>query len=231
MGNHNNGFGDYLLRVNPAVKHVTGVDHRNDPKVLTGERLDVVLQDDVTKVPLDDDNADTVAFRVALHDWTKPVQEALLAEEGRIVRAPGRTDPHRGLVGRPARPDRQRPDPAVPEPERRGQGRCPGADRRLVLPHEGRDGRLPLGHTDEAAQPAPTRRKVPTGNSSTLQADTPNCSPCRHAATRLIASNATLRLMGWSAELAVTRNSSSIRARVGARRVRGRRGRTHGRVD
>lgn len=89
MGNHNNGFGDYLLRVNPAVKHVTGVDHRNDPNVLTGERLDFVHQDDVTKVPLDDDSADTVAFRVALHHWAKPVQEALLAEAARIVRPGG----------------------------------------------------------------------------------------------------------------------------------------------
>jgi SAM-dependent methyltransferase len=89
MGNHNNGFGDYLLRVNPDVEHVTGVDHRNDPNVLTSERLDFVLQDGMTKVPLENDSADTVAFRVALHHWTKPVQEALLAEAARIVRPGG----------------------------------------------------------------------------------------------------------------------------------------------
>ncbi|GAA1929584.1 hypothetical protein GCM10009716_41560 [Streptomyces sodiiphilus] len=89
MGNHNNGFGDYLLRVNPSVEHVTGVDHRNDPNVLTGDHLDFAHQDDVTKIPLDDDSADTVAFRVSLHHWTKPVQEALLAEGARIMRPGG----------------------------------------------------------------------------------------------------------------------------------------------
>jgi SAM-dependent methyltransferase len=89
MGNHNNGFGSYLLRVNPRVERVTGVDHRNDPNVLVGERLHFAHQEDVTKIPLEDHCADTVAFRVALHHMTKPVQEALLIEAARVVRPGG----------------------------------------------------------------------------------------------------------------------------------------------
>lgn len=89
VGNPNNGFGGYLLRVNPAVERVTGVDHRVDPARVTGERLEFALQDDTTKIPLADKCADVVAFRVALHHMTKPVQMALLAEAGRVVKPGG----------------------------------------------------------------------------------------------------------------------------------------------
>jgi ubiquinone/menaquinone biosynthesis C-methylase UbiE len=89
VGNPNNGFGHHLLRVNPAVERVTGVDHRVDPSRVVGERLNFVHQDDETKIPLADQCADVVAFRVALHHMTKPVQEALLAEAARVVKPGG----------------------------------------------------------------------------------------------------------------------------------------------
>ncbi len=54
VGNPNNGFGHYLLGVNPALERVTGVDHRVDPAVLVGERLDFAHQDDETRIPLAD---------------------------------------------------------------------------------------------------------------------------------------------------------------------------------
>jgi ubiquinone/menaquinone biosynthesis C-methylase UbiE len=71
------------------VERVTGVDHRLDPSRVTGDRLEFAHQDDVAKIPLADDCADVVAFRVSLHHMTKPVQEALLAEAGRVVKPGG----------------------------------------------------------------------------------------------------------------------------------------------
>lgn len=89
VGNPNNGFGRYLLGINPALTRVTGVDHRVDPSRATADRLEFAHQDDVTKIPLADGCADAVGFRVALHHMTKPVQEALLAEAARVVRPSG----------------------------------------------------------------------------------------------------------------------------------------------
>ncbi|MBA0051206.1 class I SAM-dependent methyltransferase [Streptomyces sp. AJS327] len=89
VGNPNNGFGGCLLRRNPGVRHVTGVDHRTDPDVLLGDRLHFAHQNDPSRIPLADASADVVAFRVALHHMTKPVQEALLTEAARVVRPGG----------------------------------------------------------------------------------------------------------------------------------------------
>lgn len=89
VGNPNNGFGDCLLRRNPGVRLVTGVDHRKDPAVMLGERLHFAHQEDRARIPLADGSADIVAFRVALHHMTKQIQEALLAEAARVLRPDG----------------------------------------------------------------------------------------------------------------------------------------------
>ncbi|MHA4816858.1 class I SAM-dependent methyltransferase [Streptomyces aculeolatus] len=89
VGNPNNGFGDCLLRRNPGVRLVTGVDHRKDPAVMLGERLHFAHQEDRARIPLADGSADIVAFRVALHHMTKRIQEALLAEAARVLRPGG----------------------------------------------------------------------------------------------------------------------------------------------
>ncbi|WP_181787469.1 class I SAM-dependent methyltransferase [Streptomyces phytophilus] len=89
VGNPNNGFGDCLLRRNPGVRLVTGVDHRRDPAVMLGERLHFAHQEDRARIPLADASADIVAFRVALHHMTKGIQEALLAEAARVLRPGG----------------------------------------------------------------------------------------------------------------------------------------------
>ena len=89
VGNPNNKFGGYLLTRNPAIEKVTGTDHRVDPNVLRGDRLEYVHQDDPAVLPLSDASADVVAFRLHLHHTTKPVQEALLAEAARVVRPGG----------------------------------------------------------------------------------------------------------------------------------------------
>ncbi|WP_405392038.1 class I SAM-dependent methyltransferase [Streptomyces sp. NBC_01102] len=89
VGNPNNKFGDFLLRHNSRLEKVTGVDHRIDPGVLTGERLHFAHQEDESAIPLPDAVADVVGFRLALHHMTTDVQEALLREASRILRPGG----------------------------------------------------------------------------------------------------------------------------------------------
>lgn len=90
VGNPNNLFGRYLLERNPRVTSFTGVDHHQAPSLVTGDRLHFALQDDLALIPLPDDSADLVCFRLSLHHVHREAQESLLREARRVLRPQGR---------------------------------------------------------------------------------------------------------------------------------------------